>query len=341
MKHFYYLDVGSYTPCVQPVKQVPIIPIAMAAAPIGSSIYNTLSGSRTNKKALENQDKLYAQQKAQQDYLNANGALIKRQSMERAGLNPNADYGYSPNLTASTPTPAQLSAPQFNPDMSTVMSMLQLMQQKPVSEAQARQTNADAEAQELQNDITKAEIGANPGGVADIGERNYQISVANFQSMLQKQNADMAEDRLRQMVADGQFENPKVAKALLEMPYRQYRYLINQSKDLLADVAEKKANQGFLESKTATEDLERKITENSNLMELIDKYIPEGGLRDLAHLVVILFSGVSGMKVNLGHNKSIVNKEGNRSSSTHTHTHNTTVNNNSRSYRQGHTVVKK
>ena len=314
MIRYYFLNAGSSSPCVQPMKLVPIIPIAMAAASIGSSVYNTLSGKATNQKALENQDKLYRQQKEQQDYLNANGALIKRQSMERAGLNPNADYGYSPNLTASTPTPAQLSAPQFHMDMNSVMSMLQLMQQKPVSEADARQKNADAEKQELQNEITKAEIGANPGGVADIGERNYQISVANFQSMLQKQNADMAEDRLRQMVADGQASNPRVAKALIEMPYRQYRYLINQSKDLLADIAEKNANKDYLDSRKATEDLERKISENSNLMELIDKYIPEGGLRDLAHLVVILFSGFSGMKVNLGHNK-------------------TTVNNNSRSYR--------
>lgn len=302
MIRYYFLDVGSFTPSVQPLKQVPLIPIAMAAASIGSSVYNTLSGKATNRQALENQDKLYRQQKEQQDYLNANGALIKRQSMERAGLNPNADYGYSPNLTASTPSPAQLSAPQFNMDMNSVMSLLQLMQQKPVLDADARQKNADAEKQELQNDITKAEIGANPGGVADIGERKYQISVANFEALLQKQNADMAEDRLRQMVAEGQFKDSKVANALIQMPYREYRYLFNQVKNLMADTELKKSNKEFIDSQKLTEDLEREITENSNLMELIDKYIPEGGLRDLSHLFVILFSGITGT-VNLGKSK--------------------------------------
>lgn len=69
MFNLVFRDVGSQTAYTPLFKQVPIIPIAMAAASIGSSIYNTLSSKNTNKQAIANQDKLFAMQNARQTFL--------------------------------------------------------------------------------------------------------------------------------------------------------------------------------------------------------------------------------------------------------------------------------
>ena len=129
-----------------PMKCIPFLAAVPAIMSAAQAIYNGVSTARNNRRNIENQNMLWQEQKAQQQMLNATGALVKRQSMERAGFNPNADFGYSPNLTVSTPTPAQQTAPQV--DLSPLLA---LVQQAPVMQADARQKNAEAKRQEIEN----------------------------------------------------------------------------------------------------------------------------------------------------------------------------------------------
>lgn len=80
---------------------------------------------------------------------------IERASKEKAGLNINAEGGFSPIAGASSPGTGSPSAPPIQaPDFA---SFAQLMQTAPLVKAQARKLNADAEAQEQENAGTREE----------------------------------------------------------------------------------------------------------------------------------------------------------------------------------------
>ena len=82
---FVFRDVGgspSYSPLF---KRDPfIIGGAIAGA---SALINGYLQHRANQKNLQNQNDLYDRQLKYQNFLNANGALIQRQALQRAGLN--------------------------------------------------------------------------------------------------------------------------------------------------------------------------------------------------------------------------------------------------------------
>lgn len=80
---------------------------------------------------------------------------LERASKEKAGLNINAEGGFSPIAGASSPGTGSPSAPPIQaPDFA---SFAQLMQSAPLVKAQARKANADAEAQEIENQGTREE----------------------------------------------------------------------------------------------------------------------------------------------------------------------------------------
>lgn len=295
MVHKYIITgVVGLSPCT-PLKCIPFLAAVPAIMSAAQAVYNGISTARNNKRNIENQNMLWQAQQRQQNFLNANGALIKRQSLERAGLNPMSDFGYSPNVTASVPSPAQQTAPQI--DLSPLMA---LVQQKPVVDANARKTNADAEKQEIENSIKKGEI-KGAGSAENIGLLDWNMKNSEFQHNLSQWNADDAEAQLRKMVADERIkpENKRVMQAMIDMPYRDYRYMFYQCKQILADINVKKANEKYLNAQEMMIQFEKKLKESNSLMPLIDKYLGEGAMADFAKAMVIMIGAFTG-NVNLG-----------------------------------------
>lgn len=133
---------------------IPAVPALVAAAPaIASAIssaVNFISGNHANRANIRNQNELLKKQYQMQQELNANGALVQKQGLERAGMNVLSQFGPNMNLSAPTPSKSDIIAPQA--DLSGVVQMAQMMQQQPLVKAQADKTQAEADAQNILNE---------------------------------------------------------------------------------------------------------------------------------------------------------------------------------------------
>lgn len=310
---FHNFGDAGLSACTPRLKQMPI-PLGLAIAGIASSVLgtgaNVLMQKRANEQSIANQNSLYHKQKQYQNFLNANGMLIQKQAMQRAGFNPNAQFGTSANLQSPTPSKSDIVAPQL--DTAGINAMLQqymqLGQQKPVIDANARKINADAENQEIQNDILRGESDE-AGGAKQIGVLNWNMKNSEFQYKLTQWNADNAEAQLRISIANDRLkpEYKNIYDALLKMPYREYRYLFQQTRNLIADTELKGSQKKLVDAQEASERLDYDIKHDSSIMELIDKYIGDGMAGDFARAMVLLFGAFSG-NVNLGRKAKITKK---------------------------------
>lgn len=118
------------------------MPIPAVVAGVGA-LASLVAQRQANKANIENQNQLWQKQKQYQNELNANGALIRKQSLMRAGMNPNSDFGGEPHLQAPSPSMATVQAPNID-----TSSMAQLLQQQPLVDANVRNVNADTVVKE-------------------------------------------------------------------------------------------------------------------------------------------------------------------------------------------------
>lgn len=132
--------------------QKPIIPaIIGAAAILGSGVMSALTNKsnqeaqeRINAENMDFQREMFAKKTAREDMLNANSALIQRQALEKAGLNPNiGSYGQlQTNVTQGTPSSQAYQAQ--NPfDAQSAGALANIVLQQPLIDAQVKNIQAD------------------------------------------------------------------------------------------------------------------------------------------------------------------------------------------------------
>lgn len=242
--------------------------------------------------------------------------------MERAGFNPNAEIGYSPNVTANVPSQAQLQAPQFNPDMSSVMSMLQLMQDKPLVEAQAHKTEEEAHSLSIQNkreetvdnnldtyfrDWFSKHVDSNENVIFgnykhyNKGTLDAQKFSKEWEVRSKELSALDVKYQIDKLVYDKQLSDSPTIDAIADMPRQAQAKLYNEVLNLMKDnevmqsvIALNTANKDKAESEKAFIDFQKKMAEKSNVHALIDKYLPDSSLGDFAHFMAILLSALTG-----------------------------------------------
>lgn len=343
-----FRDVGTLSPYT-PLRQIAPLVLAGIVSAAGSAIAggaNALSTNAANKRTIANQNELWEKQKAYQNWLNANGALIQKQSMQRAGFNPNAEFGTSANLQAPTPQKSDIQPTDYSLLSSVGSDVAQMIQQQPVVDATVQKTNADAQLtkanadyQNIVNDRLRSEDATyhneynaiNPpqdGSIpetivtpANKGTFDALRAINQYKGELSDIDARTAQNALAKNVAQMQLNNPKVVDALVRMPFREFRKLFYETLDIMEDINLKKAQTSYYDSQTALNQLEEEITRNSNIHEMITKYLGDGATADFAHVMVLLLGSLTG-NMRFGAN---VSKFSGKTKSTNTNTTNSSV----------------
>lgn len=270
-----------------------------------------------NQRNISNQWKMFHAQNARQDYLNRNQDLIKRQSLVGAGLNVNSEFGGYPNLATNSIPLAEQKAAQVQPIDASVFA--QLLQQAPLVNAQARQANADAKAQEIENarqetldrhldayfkDKFPAFDDANAVG----SYKDYNKGTIDAQKLEREWEVRATElDALdvqyqfEKLVNDKKLADSATIQAVADMPLLERRKLYNEVLNLIKDrkvmdsvIKLNDAHTSLAASQEALNLLEEEITRNSNIHELITKYLGDSAMADAAHFITMLVGAVTG-----------------------------------------------
>lgn len=191
------------------------------------SLLNMALQERTNSRNIQNQNELFQKQIEHQDRLNANGALMQKQGLERAGLNVLSQFGPNMNLQAPTPSMVQQQAPQAD------SSFVQLLQQQPLIDAQVRKL--DAERQE-----TLSRIPLNDANTRNIIQNTAnaleQNGILKFQNATQEQQfyATMANLFADTQVKAANAENVNWDNMLKDLEYQLEEASLDTRKQIYA-----------------------------------------------------------------------------------------------------------
>lgn len=140
-----FRDVGALSPYThfRLIDPITLSGIAVAAGSALAGGANALSTNAANKRNIANQNELWEKEKAYQNWLNANGALIQKQSLQRAGFNPNSAFGTSANLQAPSPQKSDIQPTDFSFLSSAGSDVAHMIQQQPIIDAQVKNIEAD------------------------------------------------------------------------------------------------------------------------------------------------------------------------------------------------------
>lgn len=305
--------------------------VISAVSALGTSLYNRYSQNRTNDENIENQWALFNAQKGYQDKLNANGALLQRQSMAKAGMNLNMDNGTAPNLVASPGQMASKTAPQIDP------AAMALLGDTALKFAQAKNLNADTKGKDIQNtrelsfddyvdkifhekfvDNTDDDVSADvhlPGFVSKSGEKHYnkgsfdaQKFFRQWDSEVKKLDKEDVENALAKTVADLQLNNPAVYHAMAEMPWMQRRMMNQQLLNLIKERSVMESVIKFNESSAKLNDaneewvrFKKKLEEETNLKKIIVGLVNDGvTFDDVAKVILLTLAEFATHGVSLG-----------------------------------------
>lgn len=299
---------------------------------------------RSNQWAMFNAQNSHAD--SRQDYLNANGALIERRALEKAGINLNSGQ-FSANLTpvagsqslGNTSLPSlnspQLSAakvdPYFmdNPFASFGLGDILLRELTPSTQAEVQKTeadtrkeNAEAKAQEIENERQETydfNIAAYIKDRFKEAIENGDLVVDGNYKLYNKGTFDAFRDERRwsnevkrldvsdvrsvidKLVANSQLQDSNTVSALTDLPYRKYQHLCESITNLVKErevmdtvKTLNSAHADEASSKASLNRLEEEITRNSNIHEIITKYLGDGALSDAAHFITLIIGALCG-----------------------------------------------
>lgn len=148
------------------VSEKHIIPALIAGgALLAGTIANAAANSsnretqeRINQENLDFQREMFRKKSQREDLLNANSALIQRQSFEKAGLNPNiGSYGQlQTGVDQGSPSSqAYRKQPFFNSEQA--VPLIQAVQQQPILDAQKENIEADTRLKDKQGVVAEAD----------------------------------------------------------------------------------------------------------------------------------------------------------------------------------------
>lgn len=312
------------------------IPLIASAVATGA---NAISNSVTNSRNIRNQNMLWRQQQEQQNFLNANGALIKRQSLERAGLNVNADFGYSPALQASQPTPVQQQPMDFSAINSLGANVAQLLQQQPLIDAQKQKTSEEARSLKIENDRKVSEDAmlynldliantlANSKDIPELKICPFNAGALRAKLSYDNYRTTVAQNAVQTLIANKQIDDNEVITKWARLPVEQFNKIFNEALNVAQDTQTSKAQHDLFVSQKDLNELEEEMKRNGNLHELITKYLGDGAVADVCHGLVILLGMITG---NMHFGANFSKFKGNTSSESHNTNSNTNrnINNN-------------
>ena len=300
------------------IKSAPLKKRSAGAFAIISDVANAFLQDYQNAKNRDFQEHMLDRQQQYQNELNANSALVQRQSLERAGLNPNLMTGAPPYGTASAlGDSSSQQAPQVDPSAFSVLA--QMKQQEPLVNALARKDNAEAEALEIDNrrkmtedwtydneEAMEAWIKAKkknpdaqmPSLHVTPRNRGWFEAIRNrnlYKSEVQTTEIQGIENSLRKLIVDGQMADPAVLDSFIKLPMAQKNQLVQLANQAIAEAAlagqkkdESEANTNKINAEAAFIKLQEKIQRDNNLVGYVDKiFSGDFSWKDAAKILVL------------------------------------------------------
>jgi len=300
------------------LKSAPLKKRSAGAFAIISDVANAFLQDYQNEKNRDFQEHMLDRQQQFQNELNANSALVQRQSLERAGMSPNLISGAPPYGTASAlGDSSSQQAPQVDPSVFSVLA--QMEQQQPLIDAQAKKTKAEAEGLEIENLRKKSEdmTYENEENVAAWIEAKKKNPDAEMPSLLvvprnrgwfeamrnrnlykgevQTTEIQKLENSLRKLIIDGQVADPAVLDSFIKMPMAQKNQLVQMANQAVAEAAlagqkkeESEASTKKINAEEAFIKLQEKIQRDNNLVGYVDKiFSGDFSWKDAAKILVL------------------------------------------------------
>ncbi|MBO7696291.1 MAG: hypothetical protein J6T10_26945 [Methanobrevibacter sp.] len=282
-----------------------------------------------NDENIANQWQMFRENQRYQNDQNLKMYSTLRKSLEGAGLNINSAFGGYPTTTA----PSSSMATKVSPQIDTV-GIAQLLQQAPLVKAQARKDNADAESQEIENQRKRSEDNAIKyydileayNNATDEKQKEQYINQLQevdvvphnkgwfdsrkawrqFQTEVEELSARDFKAKLDKLVWSGQYDNQEVVSALQNIPLADYNKVCEDIKNLIKDREVMESVKALNDQKTseskANEEMikfQKKLAEQSNIFEMIHKYLGDGAMADAAAFFVFIVSAMTG-SINVG-----------------------------------------
>lgn len=272
-----------------------------------------------NRRNIENQWKMFQALNDRQDYLNANQDLIKRQSLQRAGLNLWSQFGGNPNLSTNTVSqPEQRAVSKVAPQLDS--AFVQMLQQQPLVDAQAKLTQQKAKEQEILNnrmlseDLThktqdiieewKKQNEGKKGAVLpdipivphDAGWFKAMRERNQYKGEQQTVDIQAFENDLRRLVIENQIASPEVLNAFVSMPVAEKSKLISESKLAIANASlsaqkekESVEQTKYISTQDAYLQLKKQIENDNNLTQYVHKmFSGDFGFEDAVKMLVLV-----------------------------------------------------
>lgn len=209
------------------LKSAPAKKRSAGAFAIISDVANAFLQDYQNQKNRDFQEHMLDRQQQYQNELNANSALVQRQSLERAGLNPNLMSGAPPYGSASVlGDSSSQQAPQVDPSVFNVIAQMQ--QNQPLIDAQVKNIEADTAKKNAETGVADAERVLKKAQTWNI-EQLTPVQRDN----IEKNTAEMVQ-HIDNMKVDQQLVNATIGKVLAETVGQELQnYLTQESTPLI------------------------------------------------------------------------------------------------------------
>lgn len=273
------------------------------ATGVVGSLLNYEMQDRINDENIDNQWQMFHANQRFQKQQNLDMYSTLRRSLEGAGLNVNANFGGYPNTSAPSSTLASKTAPQIDS-----VGIANLLQQAPLVRSQAEKTQEEAEALRIENSRKRSED--IQYGVEDVMDyvKNHPESPLpdievppknagwfkahrefnQFKGEQHQVNIVSIEDSIK----NAQWAKKSVRDALVDMPYRQLKHVIELTKQVVADTAVSSEQKELIKAQTAVIQLQEKLQQDNNIMPYIDKmFSGDFDFKDACKLLVLAVIG--------------------------------------------------
>ena len=297
------------------------IPAAISAA---ASIASTIL---SNKMSKDNARDAYNAQKDYSQWLLRNQTQESVKDLRAAGLNPAFMNGAQ---LANTPDQPQYDVPNVQSpiDFGSAMMFAQVAAQTEnlqVSSEKARQdaqlVHEQAEALKIENARKRVEdkntaeylqsqqdysnieewltlhpnelpetVAINVAGAS--GALSAKQRIKEYERAVQDVSINDVRNNLEKMITDGQIHDTKVMRALVQMPYQEYRNLMNVTNNVIRDTLNKVKQGELLDIEKMQAQLDYEITQDSNINQYIDKLFDgDFSMKDLTKVLVMAILG--------------------------------------------------
>lgn len=187
------------------------VALGTTIASIASSNRNRHEQQAVNSQNMDFQREMFDKKLARENYLNANSALLQRQSLEKAGLNPNIGaYGQlQSNLPNGTPS-SQAYAMENPMNNAAVNSFGSLIQNQPLVDAQVENIKADTDKKKLEGENVKVDT-----LLKEAQKWSIEELTPEQKKQLQK-GVDKMEDEIQNLRVDRELLRENIKKVMAE-----------------------------------------------------------------------------------------------------------------------------